>query len=210
MLSLVLTPYTGDETFDLSVEKPLWLMACIRDRALIGKHDIVGRSYICLDPRRFGDLLTHDHWMDLDSQGRILLRVSMEGEKDEIGFYFGRAFRSLKKAESDMVKIFVDKVGLVITDGGRTHPTTSPDVTDDIPVTFSERGQVPNQADREYGIIGLQPSSGKRQRILYIRSRRFFDRSANPTTTFGETKSTPRGVDRRRDRASYCAVIRLL
>ena len=193
---MVLTPYTGDETFDLSVEKPLWLMACIRDRALVGKHDVVGRSYICLDSRRFGDLLTHELWMDLDTQGRILLRVSMEGEKDEIGFYFGRAFRSLKRAESDMVKIFVDKVGLVITNGGRsTYLITSPDVTDDIPVTFSECGQVLNQTDRKHGIIGLQPSSGKRQRILYIRSRRLLDRSANPTTTFGETKNTSRGVD---------------
>jgi hypothetical protein len=190
-LPTVLKPYTGDETFDLSVEKPLWLMASIRDRALVGKHDTVGRSYICLDPRRFGDLLTHDLWMDLDSQGRILLRVSMEGEKDEIGFYFGRAFRSLKRAESDMIKIFVDKVGSVIKNGGRsTHPTALPDVTDDIPVTFSECGQVLNQADRKHGFVRLQPSSGKRQRILHIRSRRLLGRSANPTTTLGETKNT--------------------
>lgn len=104
-----------DETFDLSVEKPLWLMVSIRDRALVGKHDTIGRSYICLDPRRFGDLLTHELLMDLDSQGRILLRVSMEGEKDEIGFYFGRAFRSLKRAENEMVRIFVDKMSPMIS-----------------------------------------------------------------------------------------------
>jgi hypothetical protein len=100
----------GDETFDLSVEKPLWLMASIRDRALVGKHDIVGRAYVCLDSRKYGDFLTHDVWLDLDTQGRLLLRVSMEGEKDDIQFYFGRAFRSLKRAESDMVRIFIDKV----------------------------------------------------------------------------------------------------
>lgn len=88
-------------------------MVCVRDRALIGPHDVVGKSYLCLDPRRFGDLLTQDLWMDLDGHGRLLLRVSMEGEKDEIGFYFGRAFRSLKRAESEMVKIFVDKVDRV-------------------------------------------------------------------------------------------------
>jgi hypothetical protein len=85
-------------------------MISIRDRALVGKHDTVGRAYLCLDPKRFGDFLTHDLWMDLDSQGRILLRVSMEGEKDDIQFYFGRAFRSLKRAEADMVRIFIDKV----------------------------------------------------------------------------------------------------
>ncbi|KIP06404.1 hypothetical protein PHLGIDRAFT_30503 [Phlebiopsis gigantea 11061_1 CR5-6] len=99
-----------EETFDISVEKPLWLMVSIRDRALVGKHDTVGRAYICLDPRRYGDFLTHDLWMDLDSQGRVLLRISMEGEKDDPQFYFGRAFRSLKRAESDMVRVFIDKI----------------------------------------------------------------------------------------------------
>ncbi|KAH9477087.1 hypothetical protein JR316_0011003 [Psilocybe cubensis] len=99
-----------DETFDLSVEKPLWLMVSVRDRALVGKHDIVGRAYLCLDPRRFSDFLAHELWMDLDTQGRILVRVSMEGEKDDIQFYFGRAFRSLKRAEADMLRIFIDKM----------------------------------------------------------------------------------------------------
>ncbi|EGN94917.1 hypothetical protein SERLA73DRAFT_171280 [Serpula lacrymans var. lacrymans S7.3] len=99
-----------DETFDISVEKPLWLMASVRDRALVGKHDTVGRGYICLDPGRFGDFLTHDLWINLDSQGRILLRVSMEGEKDDIQFFFGRAFRSLKRSEGDMIRIFIDKM----------------------------------------------------------------------------------------------------
>lgn len=102
----------GDETFDLSVDKPLWLMVSIRDRALVGKHDIVGRAYLCLDPRRFSDFLAHELWMDLDTQGRILVRVSMEGEKDDIQFFFGRGFRSLKRAEADMLRIFIDKVSL--------------------------------------------------------------------------------------------------
>src|SRR6266403_902253 len=100
----------GEEAFDISVEKPLWLMVSIRDRALVGKHDTVGRAYLCLDPRRFGDFLVHDLWLNLDTSGRILLRVSMEGEKDDIQFYFGRTFRSLKRSEGDMVRIFIDKV----------------------------------------------------------------------------------------------------
>jgi hypothetical protein len=100
----------GEETFDISVEKTLWLMASVRDRHLVGKHDTVGRAYLCLEPKRFGDYLAHDLWLDLDTQGRLLLRVSMEGEQDDILFFFGRAFRSLKRTEGDMVRIFVDKV----------------------------------------------------------------------------------------------------
>ncbi|EJD43871.1 hypothetical protein AURDEDRAFT_145221 [Auricularia subglabra TFB-10046 SS5] len=99
-----------EEAFDISVDKALWLMVSIRDRALVGKHDTVGRAYICLDPRRFGDFLAHDLWLDLDTQGRVLLRVSMEGEKDDIQFYFGRAFRSLKRAEGEMIRVFIDKM----------------------------------------------------------------------------------------------------
>ena len=48
--------------------------------------------------------------MDLDTQGRLLLRVSMEGEKDDIQFYFGRAFRALKRAENDMTRRIVETV----------------------------------------------------------------------------------------------------
>ncbi|KAG6841782.1 hypothetical protein C0991_006666 [Blastosporella zonata] len=99
-----------DETFDISVEKELWLMVSVRDRALVGKHDTVGRAYLCLDPRRFGDFLAHELWMNLEPHGRVLIRVSMEGEKDDIQFFFGRAFRSLKRAEGDMLRIFIDKV----------------------------------------------------------------------------------------------------
>ncbi|KAI6022903.1 hypothetical protein BKA83DRAFT_97293 [Pisolithus microcarpus] len=76
-----------EETFDISVDKPLWLMCSIRDRALDG-------------PARRG-------WPSCES--RILLRISMEGETDDAQFYFGRAFRSLKRSEGDMMRIFIDK-----------------------------------------------------------------------------------------------------
>ncbi|GJJ09370.1 hypothetical protein Clacol_003592 [Clathrus columnatus] len=100
-----------DQTIDLSVDSPLWVMVSVRDRSLLGKHDTVGRAYLCLDPQIFGDYLTHDLWLDLDSAGRVLVRVSMEGEKDDVQFYFGQAFRSLKRAETDMVRGFIDKMG---------------------------------------------------------------------------------------------------
>ncbi|KAG5646183.1 hypothetical protein DXG03_004236 [Asterophora parasitica] len=99
-----------EETFDISVEKELWLMVSVRDRALVGKHDTIGRAYLCLDPRRFGDFLAHELWMNLEPHGRVLIRVSMEGEKDDIQFFFGRGFRSLKRAEGDMLRIFIDKM----------------------------------------------------------------------------------------------------
>lgn len=98
------------ETFDLSVQGSLWLAATVYHRNLVEDHDALGRCLLHLDPRKYGDFLTHDLWLDLDTHGRMLLRISMEGEKDDIQFYFGRAFRSLKRTETDMVRIIVDKV----------------------------------------------------------------------------------------------------
>ena len=171
-------------------------MVCVRDRALIGKHDVVGKSYIRLDPSSFGDLLPQDFELNLEINGRILLRVSMEGEKDEVGFYFGRAFRSLKRAESDMVKIFVEKVSAVFTNQEmNTNQGTSSDVTDDIPVPLSYCGQVLNQASHKHGIIGLQGSFGECQGIICIRSRGFIVRSTGPAPTFGGVKDTSWRVD---------------
>lgn len=99
-----------DEAFDITVEGNMWLAATVWDRKLVGDHNLCGRAYLRLDPRYFDDFLNHELWLSLDTQGRLLFRVSMEGEKDDILFHFGRAFRSLKRAESDMVRIIVDKV----------------------------------------------------------------------------------------------------
>ncbi|SPO32406.1 uncharacterized protein UTRI_02963 [Ustilago trichophora] len=103
-----------DEVFDVHVEQPMWLAATVWDRKLVGDHNLCGRAYLRLDPRYFGDFLSHELWMDLDTQGRLLMRVSMEGERDDILYHFGRGFRSLKRAESDMVRIIVDKMSVFI------------------------------------------------------------------------------------------------
>lgn len=41
----------------------------------------------------------------------MLIRVSMEGERDDIEFYFGRAFRNLMRTQRDMTRQITDKVG---------------------------------------------------------------------------------------------------
>ncbi|GAA6018841.1 hypothetical protein JCM11491_006882 [Sporobolomyces phaffii] len=105
-----------DETLDVSVKGDLWLRATVYNRNLVDHHDHVGCAYIHLDPKKFSDFLAKDVWFRLEDQNRqpldarLLLRISMEGEKDDIRFYFGRAFRSLKRAEGDMVRTMVDKM----------------------------------------------------------------------------------------------------
>ena len=99
-----------DETVDITTQGPLNIIATVWDWDAMGDHDCVGRASLKLDPSHFGDFLPREYWLDLDSQGRILLRVSMEGERDDIQFHFGKAFRTLKRTERDMTRQITDKV----------------------------------------------------------------------------------------------------
>lgn len=99
-----------DETVDISTQGPLNIIATIWDWDALGDHDCVGRTSLKLDPSHFSDYMPREFWLDLDTQGRLLLRVSMEGERDDIQFYFGKAFRTLKRTERDMTRKITDKV----------------------------------------------------------------------------------------------------
>ena len=102
-----------DETVDITTQGPLNIIATIWDWDAMGDHDCVGRTSLKLDPSHFGDFLPREYWLDLDSQGRILLRVSMEGERDDIQFYFAKAFRTLKRTERDMTRKITDKASFL-------------------------------------------------------------------------------------------------
>ncbi|KAL8670172.1 MAG: hypothetical protein Q9168_005269 [Polycauliona sp. 1 TL-2023] len=103
-----------DESVDIITQGPLNIIATVWDWDAMGDHDCVGRASLKLDPSHFGDFLPREYWLDLDSQGRILLRVSMEGERDDIQFYFGKSFRTIKRTERDMTRIITDKLSAYI------------------------------------------------------------------------------------------------
>ncbi|KAH0170908.1 hypothetical protein KCU67_g2427, partial [Aureobasidium melanogenum] len=103
-----------DETVDISTQGPLNIIATIWDWDALGDHDCVGRTSLKLDPSHFSDYMPREFWLDLDTQGRLLLRVSMEGERDDIQFYFGKAFRTLKRSERDMTRKITDKLSSYI------------------------------------------------------------------------------------------------
>lgn len=103
-----------DDTVDIVTKGPLNIIATIWDWDNFGDHDYVGRTSLKLDPAHFSDFMPREYWMDLDTQGRLLLRVSMEGERDDIQFHFGRTFRALKRTERDMTRKITDKLSAYI------------------------------------------------------------------------------------------------
>ena len=103
-----------DESIDIATQGPLNLIATIWDWDAVGDHDYVGRTSLKLDPSHFSDFLPREYWLDLDTQGRLLVRVSMEGERDDIQFYFGKAFRTLQRTQRDMTRRITDKLSAYI------------------------------------------------------------------------------------------------
>jgi C2 domain len=103
-----------DETFEITTQGALNIVATVWDWDSVGQYDVCGRQTMKLDPSFFSDYMPQDHWLDLDQGGRLLLRVSMEGEKDDIQFYFGKAFRTVKRTERDMTRQITDKLSAYI------------------------------------------------------------------------------------------------
>ncbi|KAJ9662787.1 hypothetical protein H2198_001238 [Neophaeococcomyces mojaviensis] len=99
-----------EETVDITTQGPLNMIATVWDWDAMGDHDYVGRTTLKLDPAHFGDFLPREYWLNLDTQGRMLVRVSMEGERDDIEFYFGKAFRALQRTQRDMTRSITDKL----------------------------------------------------------------------------------------------------
>ncbi|ORX59569.1 hypothetical protein DM01DRAFT_1282559 [Hesseltinella vesiculosa] len=104
-----------DQTFDLWLDnKTIDVSVIVFDEDLLTAHDECGAAFFRLSPKFFDDYQTHDIVLDLQPQGRLLLRVSMEGEKDDIQFWYGKTFRTLKRAENDAAGLIVDKMGRYI------------------------------------------------------------------------------------------------
>lgn len=101
-----------DESIDIIVSGPVNIVATIWDFDTFGDDDLMGRTSLKLDPSHFSDYLPKECWLNLDTQGKLLLRIGMEGERDDIQFYFGKAFRLLKRTERDMIRKITDKVRL--------------------------------------------------------------------------------------------------
>ncbi|KFY82839.1 hypothetical protein V500_10297, partial [Pseudogymnoascus sp. VKM F-4518 (FW-2643)] len=98
-----------DESIDIIVSGPVNIVATIWDFDTFGDDDLMGRTSLKLDPSHFADYLPKECWLNLDTQGKLLLRIGMEGERDDIQFYFGKAFRLLKRTERDMIRKITDK-----------------------------------------------------------------------------------------------------
>lgn len=106
-----LNPRWEHQTFDVWLGgETVSVLAMVYDEDLWTSHEECGGAWFKLSPDYFNDYQSHDVVLDLHPQGKLVLRITMEGEKDDIHFWFGKAFRILKRAENDAAGLLVDRV----------------------------------------------------------------------------------------------------
>lgn len=100
-----------DEEFELTIpaNSSLTISTTVWDERF-GTHSICGRALLQLDPRRFKhDGIPQEIYLDLDSQGRVLIEIAVENERADAIFVMGRAHRCLKRCQERCIKLIVEK-----------------------------------------------------------------------------------------------------
>ncbi|KAF9357323.1 hypothetical protein BGX34_009439 [Mortierella sp. NVP85] len=97
-----------NEVYEVTLTKEATYLVRIYDSDKVHKNRLCGWQHLSIDPQDYEDYMPHDVWLDLSQVGRLLLRITMRGERDDIQFFFGRTFRSLKRKEADMSGMIVD------------------------------------------------------------------------------------------------------
>lgn len=76
----------------------------------LGSQSICGRALIQIDPDRFKhDGIPQEIFLDLDSQGRLLVEIAVENERLDALFAMGRAYRTLERSQNRCIKLIVQK-----------------------------------------------------------------------------------------------------
>lgn len=108
-----------DEEFEVSLPANSMMTVSVtvwEDR--FGSHGVCGRALLQLEPRKFKhDGIPQEVYLDLDPQGRILVEIAVESEREDAIFAMGRAHRALKRAEQRIIKLIVARFSKCIKRG---------------------------------------------------------------------------------------------
>ncbi|KAJ8328778.1 hypothetical protein QVD99_004525 [Batrachochytrium dendrobatidis] len=106
---------TWDETFQIIFPPISQLEIQCWSRNLITFDELIGTALIDLSSRtrlrrKLVDNQTHDIFVELEPQGRLLLRLTMEGEQEDVAFWFRRTNERLIRTRDDFLRSVVAKI----------------------------------------------------------------------------------------------------
>ncbi|KAJ3118279.1 hypothetical protein HDU96_002715 [Phlyctochytrium bullatum] len=105
-----------DETFTSLLPPVTNLEITVFSRNLLTADELCGKATLDFNPkasrlkRKLADHLTHDVYLDLEPQGRVLLRITLEGEEEDVDFWFRRSRERLMRTRDDFVRALCAKI----------------------------------------------------------------------------------------------------
>ncbi|RCI06748.1 hypothetical protein CU098_013112 [Rhizopus stolonifer] len=105
-----LNPRWNQEMTIKTAEKSLDVLAIVYSEDMVGADEECGSVWFKLSEELFGDCQEHEVRLPLSPQGTLTLRICLEGEKNDIQFWYGKSFRTLKRTENDVAKHIVSRM----------------------------------------------------------------------------------------------------
>jgi hypothetical protein len=101
-----------EEVFQASVRYAEAINVTVYDKRFWSTKDVLAKGKIDLikNKKQYLDNQSHDVWVSLEPQGRLLVRILMEGENEDIGFYFRKTHERFKRVQDDYVRFLVSRV----------------------------------------------------------------------------------------------------
>jgi len=99
-----------DETFQISVLPTKAIEIYVYNKtSFLTSDELCGKKVVRLSSG-WCDHQTHDIWIKLEPQGRLLIRITMDGEGEDLAFFFKNAKQRLMRALIDFLRALVHRI----------------------------------------------------------------------------------------------------
>ncbi|OUM69158.1 hypothetical protein PIROE2DRAFT_57650 [Piromyces sp. E2] len=99
-----------DETFQISVLPTKAIEILVYNKtSFLTSDELCGKKVVRLSSG-WCDHQTHDIWIKLEPQGRLLIRITMDGEGEDLAFFFKNAKQRLMRALIDFLRALVHRI----------------------------------------------------------------------------------------------------
>lgn len=101
---------TWDESFQISVLPTKTIEIYVYNKtSFLTSDEVCGKKVVRLSSG-WCDHQTHDIWIKLEPQGRLLIRITMDGEGEDLSFFFKNAKQRLMRALIDFLRALVHRI----------------------------------------------------------------------------------------------------
>ncbi|KAI8608102.1 hypothetical protein BC830DRAFT_37847 [Chytriomyces sp. MP71] len=105
-----------EESFSMLLPPVSHLDVLIYSKNLISNNELCGKTIIDLSGRlsrlrqKLADHHTHDVYIEFAPQGRGLVRMTLEGEQEDVEYWFRKSREKLKRTQNDLLRGLTTKV----------------------------------------------------------------------------------------------------